>query len=302
MSLPFSFRVPEEKKIRLIINTDAKNEADDQYAIVHALLTQKFCVKGIVAAHFGEARTKTSMEESFAEILRVLGHMELPEAVPVLRGAPHALEAAGKPVASEGSSLIIREALSTDPRPLFCIFLGPLTDLASAIALRPDIAGRMQAVWIGGNSWPKGGPEFNLANDILAANLVYASQVPLWQIPRNVYNKIKVSLAELQARVRPCGKIGHYLFTQMVEFNEAFAQNPGWPLGESWVLGDSAAIGVLLDPHEYCYQMYKAPRVDEEMNYIHDTGYREIRFYHDIDSRFILEDFYAKLRIFADAQ
>lgn len=34
MSFPYSFAVPEEKKIRLIINTDAKNEADDQYAIV----------------------------------------------------------------------------------------------------------------------------------------------------------------------------------------------------------------------------------------------------------------------------
>ena len=33
------FDIPESKKVRLIINTDAKNEADDQYAIVHALLT-----------------------------------------------------------------------------------------------------------------------------------------------------------------------------------------------------------------------------------------------------------------------
>jgi|SRR5690606_1155475 hypothetical protein len=78
MLLPFSFTVPEEKKIRLVINTDAKNEADDQYAIVHALLTQKFCVKGVIAAHFGEARTKTSMEESFAEIQRVLGMISTP--------------------------------------------------------------------------------------------------------------------------------------------------------------------------------------------------------------------------------
>lgn len=30
-------RVPQEKKRRVIINTDAKNEVDDQYAIVQAL-------------------------------------------------------------------------------------------------------------------------------------------------------------------------------------------------------------------------------------------------------------------------
>ena len=58
------FDIPESKKVRLIINTDAKNEADDQYAIVHALLTPRFKIAGITAAHFGTRRTHNSMEES----------------------------------------------------------------------------------------------------------------------------------------------------------------------------------------------------------------------------------------------
>ncbi len=29
------FTVPENKKMRVILHTDAKNEADDQYAILH---------------------------------------------------------------------------------------------------------------------------------------------------------------------------------------------------------------------------------------------------------------------------
>lgn len=45
----YDFRVPESKKIRAIIDTDAKNEADDQFAIVHHLLTPKFKVKGSLA-------------------------------------------------------------------------------------------------------------------------------------------------------------------------------------------------------------------------------------------------------------
>ena len=40
-------------KTRVIINTDAKNEADDQYAIVHAILTPSFALHGLVSAHFG---------------------------------------------------------------------------------------------------------------------------------------------------------------------------------------------------------------------------------------------------------
>ena len=32
----------EEKRVRVIVNTDAKNEVDDQFAIVHALLSPSF--------------------------------------------------------------------------------------------------------------------------------------------------------------------------------------------------------------------------------------------------------------------
>ena len=38
--------LPPEKKARLILNTDAKNEADDQYTIVHALLTPSLDLHG----------------------------------------------------------------------------------------------------------------------------------------------------------------------------------------------------------------------------------------------------------------
>jgi purine nucleosidase len=40
-----------EKRTRVIIDADAKNEADDQFAIVHALLTPSFELHGIVPAH-----------------------------------------------------------------------------------------------------------------------------------------------------------------------------------------------------------------------------------------------------------
>lgn len=70
--LPYD--VPEQKKLRLIINTDAKNEADDQFAIAHALLTPRFVQKGIIAAHFGTQRTNESMMESYRECEHLLFH------------------------------------------------------------------------------------------------------------------------------------------------------------------------------------------------------------------------------------
>lgn len=53
--------LPSQKKARVIINTDAKNEADDQFAIVHGLLTPSFQLHGIIPAHFGAVKSQTSL-------------------------------------------------------------------------------------------------------------------------------------------------------------------------------------------------------------------------------------------------
>ncbi len=68
MKMPFE--VPEKKQIRVIINSDAKCEADDQYAIVHAILSPRLQIKGLIGAHFG-TRSATGAEESYQEILHV---------------------------------------------------------------------------------------------------------------------------------------------------------------------------------------------------------------------------------------
>jgi purine nucleosidase len=289
------FHVPHSKKIRLIINTDAKNEADDQFAIVHALLTPQFIVKGIIAAHFGTRRTLMSMQESYDEVVKVLQLMNAEQEVPVFKGAEHALPDEHTMVLSEGAELIVQEAQSDDPRPLYVIFLGPLTDLAAAYMRDPSIASKLTAIWIGGGAYPTGEPEFNLSNDIHSANVVFQSSIPLWQVPRNVYSLIRVSIAELAVRVKPYGVVGDYLYQQLVDFNMAYGDNKGWPKGEMWCLGDSPAVSLLLDEHEFGYEMKPAPRIVEDMSYVHWQQERMIRVYHYIDSRFTLEDMYAKL-------
>lgn len=35
----YAYQVPENKKIRVIVHTDCKNEADDQFALAHHLMT-----------------------------------------------------------------------------------------------------------------------------------------------------------------------------------------------------------------------------------------------------------------------
>ncbi len=293
----YKFTVPKEKEVRVIINTDAKNEADDQFAIVHALLTPKFDIRGIIGAHFGQHRTKTSMQESYDECVKVLDIMDLTGKYKVYRGAKLAVKSTKDYEYSEGAKLIVEEALSSDKRPLFVIFLGPITDLACAYLANPEIAGKLKAIWIGGGKYPSGNWEFNLWNDINGANVVMKSDIELWQVPSNVYSRMLVSLAELEDKIRPYGKIGEYLFQQMIDFNILLKDVEHFPKGESWSLGDSPAVGLMMDSMDYAWEMEEAPIIDDEMNYHFDGKGRQIRVYKDINERFILEDLFSKIKI-----
>lgn len=299
----YAYTVPENKKVRVIVHTDCKNEADDQFAVAHHLMTPRFDVKGIAAGHFwknpqeyGELGTARA---SYDEILKVMDLMGLKDQYPVVLGAPRAMEDESTPIDSQAARFIIDEAMKEDTRPLYVACQGAVTDVASAILLKPEIADRMTVIWIGGGDYPEGGFEFNLLMDIHAANVIFSSRVQLWQVPKSLYKVMAVSLAELQLKVRPCGEIGKYLFEQMVEFNQkAAAYDMEWPHGEIWGLGDQGTIAVLMEELEkVSYDLIPAPRIAEDMTYIHEQDNREIRVYHDLDARLTLEDFFAKLKI-----
>ena len=300
--IQYGFTVPEQKRVRVLISTDAKNEADDQYAIAHHLMTPKFDVRGIIPAHFETPyrHSGTSCQASYLEVQRILKLMDLVDVCPVEKGADGPLPDEHTPVGSPGARLIITEAMSDDPRPLYIACQGTLTDMASAILLEPEICRRATCIWIGGGAYPEGGHEFNQDVDIAAANVVLSSAMPLWQVPMNVYKQMSVSLAELQHKVAPCGEIGKYLFEQMAAFNLQLADIPHWPHGEIWGLGDSPTIGVLLFESERTdvYELRSAPRIDPETSrYVPGNASRDIRVYRDANARLTLEDFFAKLAI-----
>ena len=103
-----------------------------------------------------------------------------------------------------------------------------------------------------------------------------------------------VSFAELTQRVKPHGEIGRYLVENLIDFNNEWTSRPT----EYRILGDSPAIGLMLFDDCGQYSMKSAPEIDGDMNYVHTGKNRPIRVYHNIDSRFILEDLYAKLAQF----
>lgn len=71
-----------------------------------------------------------------------------------------------------------------------------------------------------------------------------------------------------------------------------------WINPESWVLGDQAAVGVLLAEQKECCDEIPAPRLGDDYRYLPATDQsRTIRVYHSLNTRLILDDLFAKLKL-----
>jgi purine nucleosidase len=284
---------------RIIIDTDAKNEADDQYAIVHALLSETLDVRGIVPAHFGTERSTTSMAESRAEVDRLLELMSLTGTIVVADGAAAAIPDPATPAPSPGADLILAESkLASADDPLYLTFLGPLTDMATAILLEPEIIHRdVVVVWIGGMGygvdWNYPAVEFNLRNDISAANVVFDSGITIWQVPATVYSMVSVGYAELEDKIGGTSPLADYLITQLVEWNTTY--HPG-PI-DFRSLGDSPAISLVLNPRGGVFRTIPSRRFSREGGYLPGAGH-PVRVCESVDLRYLLEDMFAKIRRF----
>ncbi len=291
------YKIPEEKKIRVIIDTDAACEADDPFAIVQALLSPKLIVRGIIAEHFN---AEGSVERSLDEIRTILRLMDLE--VPSFRGQSGPLDKYPEEI-SEGVRFIAEEALKIKEgeEPLYVLCQGAISNVAAAFRLHPDIKEKIRIIWIGTHGAGNiRAPfrEFNAGNDITAANEVLSSGADIWLVPSTVYTTVTVGLSELRLKVYPCGKIGEHLFENMIRYNlsdEAF-----WTQGESWSLGDSPAIAIALNPGCGRFREEPAPFIEEDTSSSEKQDAPLIRVYSDVDSRYILEDLYAKLKLFTD--
>ena len=292
-------KLPMEKQVRVIVSSDVRNEADDQFAVAHHLLTPMFDVRAVVAAHYESKApgTRTTMEKSYQELLKLMESSGIDD-VPALRGCDAPLSSEADAPECEGVDFIIQEAMREDNRPLYIAVQGALTDVAAALNCCPEIGEKLTVIWIGGQGYPDGGPEFNLLQDVAAARVVFASKAEVWQLPVGVYGTVEVTMAELAHKVRPCGALGRYLYDEIEDYN--LHNDEPWDLrrGENWSLGDSPTIAALLQClwrgnfHQEC-----APYIQDDMTYRPDPNGKPIRVYDYVDVRVLLEDFFAKLAL-----
>lgn len=263
---------PPEKRLRLLIDTDAATEVDDQHALALALCApDRFDLRGFVAAHFGDDGGPKGIEQSVAEIDRVLAAAGLAGRFPVLHGS-HPLRYSSEPSPSEGVDFMLTEARQSTPDdPLWIVALGPATNVVSAYLTDPSIVDRVVVLYHGRTHWPEKCWNYNVYNDVRAARALFHSSLPLALFDTGTYLRLPMEAAEQQ--LAPHGPLGRYLVD--IRRRSAYAMRPDKSLFD---LGD---IAFLLDPELAEWDQVPVPSVDWDLRYDHARPNGEmLRVYH----------------------
>ena len=281
----------------VIIDTDTWNEIDDQFAIIHALMSPELRIETIQAAGFHAAVRDTKdfehgMQLSYEEILRVLELSPVRYEGQVLHGSRQTMTAnGGEPVQSEAAENIVRRAMQERDEPLYVLALGALTNVASAILLEPRIRERICVVALGG--WPYHAADFhdfNFIQDLKAAQAVFDSGVALVQVTGfGVSELLRTTRWEMMEHVKGRGEVGDYLFRLYEDFVDEYP-------GRSKPIWDLAPGAWLLNSDWLKTHIEAAPILNDDLRYIRQATRHPMRIVDWMDRDAIFSDFFEKLR------
>jgi purine nucleosidase len=235
--------------LRMVLDTDTYNEVDDQFAVVYALRSsERLRVEALYAAPFHNSRSAgpgDGMEKSHEEILRLLSRMGVGSKGLVHKGSAGFLPDWDHPYRSPAALDLVERAMSGDPagEPLYVVAIGAITNVASAILIRPEIIGRIVVVWLGGNPVHYHQTrEFNLMQDIPSSRLVFDCGVPLVHVPcLGVASHLLTTVPELERHLAGKNAVCDFLVDTVKAYHE---DHFAWAK-EIW---DIATIGWLVNP------------------------------------------------------
>ncbi len=284
---------PPNGSVNVVIDTDTFNEVDDQFALVHALLSpERLNIKAIYAAPFHNQRSSgpgDGMEKSYQEILEILELVHVEHEPPVYRGSAAFLSSETTAVESDAAhDLISRGQAAT--KPLYAIALGALTNIASALLLEPSLAERLVVVWLGGHAfhWPHN-QEFNLKQERAATRVLLASGVPLVLIPcMGVTSHLQTTVPEIERYVEPRGEVGQFLAGRFKSYESG---HEGWSK-EIW---DLAPVAYLLNETWVPTTLVPTPGLNDDLTWKHGTDSTTIRIATFVDRDAIFRDLFGKL-------
>lgn len=294
--------------IKVILDTDANNELDDQHAIAYLLFnTDYFDIQGItVNATFNGG----GLEEHMAEAQRIVKLCGYDGLIPIIPGASKDYKEIvpnlgtdnydGRPAVD----FIINAAQSQKDEKLVIVPVGTLTNVALALQKEPSIASKIRVIWLGSN-WPDPG-EYNLVNDTTAVNSLMENRQLEFEICTVRYGEpsgtaaVLVSVEEIRERMTGLGPqldtpiTGRHggTFSNFGDYSIELFEKIG---DEHRSLFDVCALAILKNPRWAQPSKVPAPRLLGDSWIEQPKNSHHIIFWEHFDKEAILLDFYRSM-------
>jgi inosine-uridine nucleoside N-ribohydrolase len=288
-------------KIDVVLDTDAFNEVDDQFAISYLLkYRDRFNVKGLLAAPFLNAKSVSAgdgMEKSYAEILKLLSIMGLDDLNNIVyKGSEEFLRDEATPTPSPAADFLAALANEYSPEnPLYVVAIGAITNIASAIITDPSICENIVVVFLGGHALHfHNTNEFNMKQDVAAARVIYKCDAPYVQLPcLGVVSEFRTSGPELDFWLSGKTELSDYLSKNTQNEANSYANGKVW----SRVIWDVTAVAWLTNDNG----RFMASRIIDAPMPLYDNTYdlsykgKPMRYVYFINRDSLMADLFAKL-------
>lgn len=287
-----------QRKIDVILDTDAYNEIDDQYAIAYLLRSgDKLNTKAIYAAPFHNQKVSgpaEGMDLSYQEIHKILKLTDCE--VAVYRGSEAFLTDEKTPVISEAAQDLARCANDYSPEnPLYVVAIGAITNIASAILLNPKVCENTVVIWLGGHAQHyHNNFEFNMRQDVAAARVVFGSGVPLVQLPcRGVVSEFTLSKPEIESWILGKSALGDYLGNNTIQYLTKLRESSIW----SKPIWDVTAVAWLLNENDrfMLSRIIATPMPTYDLLYAQNANGEPMRYVYHIQKEALLIDLIEKI-------
>ena len=288
-----------EGVIDAVLDTDAYNEIDDQFALAYLLLSkERINPLAVYAAPFSNAKSSgpaDGMEKSYDEILKVMtlcGRDDMHKNA--FKGSTRYLPDEKTPVESDAARDLVIKALEHSPeKPLYVLAIGAITNVASALLMKPEICENIVVVFLGGTAhhFPPH-PEFNMSQDVAAARVVFGSGCALVQLPcLGVVTHLTTTEPELRHHLKGTSKIGDYLYHNVCEEVTHYDGGMAW----SRVIWDVSAVAWLLGDKFVWDSIIPAPIPSYDNGYVFDNRRHYIKTALYVERDAIFADLFTKI-------
>ena len=282
---------PLNARIPVVLSTDVGNEIDDQWAVTYLLLQPRFQVLGIMSAQ-APTITAPAGHTSYRLLVEVveqrLGMRKHP---PLIEGGSIPLDNSHTPRDSPAVTFLIEASRRfSQEQPLTVLMIGAATDVASALLKDPTLARRIRVVQMGFTD-EQGGNEFNIANDVHAAQAILESDVPLVIGPGKVC-RASLSLGFAQARemLGARGAIGAWLWEEYQAWYFRYVKPLRVnDLSKRWVIWDNITLAYVLGMTTQ--HTLPRPRLRDDMTFEQVQTERTVTWITDVDEERMWQDF-----------